>query len=90
MTAEKRIYRIKGFRDDGNKIRVLLAPESTVDLKKKINVAEVMKDPMGFAQRLMSQEAAKIINDSFSISREEYLDKRYMVGEIVTVTISRE
>lgn len=91
MSVEKRRYRIKGFRDDNIKIRVLLEPADIVKPKTdKIGITDMLRDPMGVAQQMMGQQMSQMINDSFSISREEYLAKRYMVGEFVIVTIQKE
>lgn len=91
MVAEKRRYKIKGFRDDNVKIRILLEPADLVKPKdEKVSVGDMLKNPMGAAQQMMSQQMNQMINDSFSISREEYLDKKFLVGEFVTVTIERE
>lgn len=91
MSVEERRYRIKGFRDDNVKIRVLLEPADLIKPKQeKIGVADMMKDPMGVAQQMMGQQMSQIINDSFSISREEYMQKKYLVGEFVIVTIKRD
>lgn len=91
MSVEERRYKIKGFRDDEVKIRVLLEPADHVKLKEdKIGFTEMASNPMGAAQKLMAQQTSKMINDSFSISREEYLAKKYLVGEFVIVTIKRE
>lgn len=91
MNVEKRRYRIKGFRDDTVKIRVLLEPADLVTPKEpKPDFKDMMNNPMGIAQKMMSQQMAKVINDSFSVSREEYLEKKYLVGEFVTVTLQRE
>jgi len=91
MKVEKRRYRIKGFRDDEVKIRVLLEPADLIKPKtQKIGMMDMMQDPMGTAHQMMGQQMSRIINDSFSISREEYLKQNYMVGEFVIVTIERE
>lgn len=94
MIVEKRRYRIKGFREDSPmapKIRVLLTPADLVNPKSKnIGFDDMVKDPMGAAQHLMGQQVSQLINDSFSISRNEYLQKKYTVGEFVNVTIERE
>lgn len=90
MKVEKRRYKIKGFRDDGSKIRVLLEPAEIVQQSKKIGFMEITKNPMGIANQMMNQQMHKMINDSFSITREEYQKNKYMVGELVTVTIERE
>ena len=90
MEIEKRRYRIKGFRDDNVKIRILLEPADVVKPKtSKIGMMDMMSDPMGVAQQMMGQQMSQIINDSFSISREEYLKQKYMVGEFVIVSIER-
>ena len=90
MNVEKRKYKIKGFRDDGSKIRVLLEPLEIVKVSKKIGMNEILSDPMGIAQNLMDQQMKNIIHDSFSISREEYEQNKYLVGEIVIVSMRRE
>ena len=93
MNVEKRRYKIKGFREDGDKIRVLLAPEigpTDVKVKKKHGVGDFLTNPMGIAQQMMNEGMSKMIHDSFSISQEEYNEKKYMVGETITVTIERE
>ena len=90
MRSERRRYRIKGFRDDGTKIRVLLEPAPVVKPKENINVDRILGDPMGVAQQMMNQQMSQMVNDSFSISRQEYADKKYMVGEFVIVSIVRE
>lgn len=91
MKSESRRYKIKGFRDDGEKIRVLLEPAAVVQSKpKNMGVSDMMKDPMGAAQRMMSQQMRQIIYDSFSVSRTEYNQQKYLVGEFVTVSIQRE
>ena len=91
MKSEVRRYKIKGFRDDGVKIRVLLEPAEIIKQKKDpMDPMQVMKDPMGVARQMMNQGMSQVINDSFSISREEYQQQQYMVGEFVKVTIMRE
>ncbi len=91
MTSETRRYKIKGFRDDGDKIRVLLEPADLIQPKKEqVGMNDMMRNPMGAAQQMMGQQMRQMINDSFSISKEEYLQKQYMVGEFVTVSIHRE
>lgn len=93
MGIEKRRYRIKGFREDGDKIRVLLAPEigsTDVKVKEKVGMGDFLTNPMGIAQKMMKQGMQNIIHDSFSISLQEYNDKKYMVGETIIVTIERE
>lgn len=91
MSIEKRRYRIKGFRDDVEKIRILLEPADIVKSKDKdMNAMDMLKNPMGVAEKMMNQQMSKIINDSFSISHEEYRKKKYLVGEIVIVSIERE
>lgn len=93
MGVEKRRYRIKGFREDGDKIRVLLAPEigpTDVKVKEKVGMGDFLTNPMGIAQQMMNKGMQNIIHDSFSISAQEYNDKKYMVGETITVTMERE
>lgn len=90
MRSEKRRYKIKGFRDDNVKIRVLLEPAEPIQVKQKMGLKDVMQDPMGIANKMMNQQMTQMINDSFSISREEYNQQKYMVGELITVTIERE
>lgn len=91
MNAERRRYSIKGFRDDGAKIRVLLTPAPVIKPKEeRIGVTDMMRNPMGAAQQMMGQQMNQMINDSFSISREEYQKQKYMVGEFVVVSITRE
>ena len=91
MKSESRRYKIKGFRDDGENIRVLLEPAAVVQSKpKKMGVSDMMNDPMGAAQNMMSQQMRQIIHDSFSISRTEYQQQKYLIGEFVTVSIQRE
>lgn len=91
MQVEKRRYKIIGFRDDRVKIRVLLEPAELVKPKSKhFGLNDMMKDPMGAAQQMMGQGMSQMINDSFSISREEYNAKKYMVGEFISVTMERE
>ena len=91
MTSEKRRYKIKGFRDDGGKIRVLLEPADIIKPKtEQIGMTDMMRNPMNAAQQMMGQQMRAMINDSFSISQEEYQQKQYMVGEFVTVSIHRE
>lgn len=91
MVSEKRRYRIKGFRDDNVKIRVLLEPADLLKPKKEqIGFGDIMSNPRGMAQRMMDQQMSQMVNDSFSISREEYQQKKYMLGDFVIVTIERE
>lgn len=90
MKVEKRRYKIKGFREDGDKIRILLLSDDPVKVSEKPDVSRMMENPMGFAQKLMNKSMQNIIHDSFSISKEEYHDKKYMVGETVSVHIFRE
>lgn len=92
MKVEKRRYRIKGFRDEPavSKVRVLLTPADPVTPTKKLGFRDMVKDPQAAAQQMLGQQMSQIINDSFSISTEEYLAKKYLVGEYVTVTIERE
>lgn len=91
MKTEKRRYQIKGFRDDNIKIRVLLQPADLVKPKtENMGISDMMKNPMGVAQQMMGQQMSQMINDSFSISREEYQAQKYMVGEFVIVTIQKE
>ena len=89
--VEKRRYKIKGFRDDNTKIRVLLEPAELIKPKDaNISMGDMVKNPMGVAQQMMNKQMSQMINDSFSISREEYINKKYLVGEFVKVTIERE
>ena len=91
MESERRRYKIKGFRDDNVKIRVLLESADAVKPKDVgITIMDMTKDALGVAQKIADQQMSKIINDSFSISREEYQKKKYMVGEFVIVTIEKE
>lgn len=90
MPAEKRRYRIKGFRDDNIKIRVLLEPEDLVKQRKHMGLDQIMTNPMAVAEQMMKQGMTQMINDSFSISREEYESHKYLVGEIVIITMERE
>lgn len=86
--TEKRRYKIVGFRDDNVKIRVLLQPADPVQPKED-SMSDMLKNPIGFANKLMDKQMSQIINDSFSISRQEYENNIYMVGEYLLVTLEK-
>ncbi len=91
MKTETRRYKIVGFRDDAIKIRVLMQMEEVIKIRKEtFGLKDIMSKPMAVAQQMMKQGVGNMINDSFSISREEYLAKKYMVGDIMIVTMERE
>ncbi len=90
--VEKRRYKITGFRDllDGT-IRVLLSPAEPVRTKaKQPGLDEMMTNPFGVAQNLMQTQMNQMIHDTFLISKTELLNKKYLVGEIVKITIEKE
>jgi len=93
MNVEKRRYQITGFRGipNTNDVRVLLVAADIIKPKdKKIGTMDMMRDPAGFAQNLMNQQMNQLVHDTFLISKEEYMKKKYMVGEFVIVTIEQE
>lgn len=91
MKTEKRRYRIEGFRDTGNMIRVILTLAPVVKPKpKKMGVMDMMENPSGFAQQMMNQQMKQMIHDTFLITKEEYVKQKYQVGEFITVTIEKE
>lgn len=89
---EKRRYKITSFREVPNTtdVRVLLVSAELVKQKKEHKTMDMLKNPVGFAQDLMQNQMNQMIHDTFLISQEEYLKNKYMVGEIVIVTIERE
>lgn len=90
MIVEKRRYKITGFREHSeDKIRVILDPADPVKPVNKIGMTDMMRNPMGTAQQMMGQQMDKMIHDTFSISREEYQNQKYAVGEFVIVSITR-
>lgn len=92
MNVEKRRYKISGFRECGETVRVILDPAELITKKPKnqIGMQDMMRNPMGAAQQMMGQQMNQMIHDTFSITQEEYRNKRYMVGEFVIVSIERE
>lgn len=91
MKTEKRRYRVTGFRDDNIKIRVMMQLEDVLKVRKAtLGLKDIMTNPMAVANQMMKQGMGQMINDSFSISWEEYLEQKYMVGDIIIVTMERE
>ena len=90
--VEKRRYKIVGFRDlmDGT-VRVILSPAEPVRTKaKQPGLDEMMTNPLGVAQNLMQSQMNSMVHDTFMISKQEYLEKKFVVGEIIIVTITKE
>ena len=55
-----------------------------------VNPEDMLRNPMGFAQKLMSSQMEGMVRDTFLISREEYNAKKYDIGDYVIVSIERE
>jgi len=95
MVVEKRRYKVTSFKmiPGTTDVRVLLSCESAVKLKTtpmNTNPDAMLSDPMGFAQKLMNNQVNTMVRDTFLISREEYLSKKYDIGDYVTVSIEKE
>lgn len=92
MKSEIRRYKIVGFREGGPAtVRVILDPAELVKKpQQRMGMNEMMQNPMGAAQQMMGQQMQQMIHDTFSITREEYMEKKYIVGDVVTVTINKE
>jgi hypothetical protein len=91
VEVEKRRYKITGFRDlmDGT-VRVILTPADIVKTKRVVSADEMLRNPFGFAQEMMNNQMTQMVHDTFLISKEEYLKQKFVVGEVVIVTISKE
>lgn len=92
---EKRRYKVTSFKEVSgcSEVRVLLSCADAVRLKPeddKIGIGEMMKNPGGVAQKLMSQQVEGMVRDTFLISRAEYDSKKYDIGDHVIVTIEKE
>jgi len=91
MKSETRRYKVSGFRDCGKTVRVILDPAELIKKKdERIKLDDMINNPMGAAQRMMNNQMNQMIHDTFSITREEYRQKQYMVGEFIIVTLQRE
>lgn len=91
MKIEKRKYKITGFRDlENGFVRVILSLYQTAKLKEKIDPGAIISDPFSFADRMIKQQFNNMIHDTFLISKKEYEENNYKVGEIITVALGRE
>ena len=90
--VEKRRYKLVGFRDlmDGT-VRVIMTRQEMVKHKEKQpGLDEMMTNPFGFAQQMMQTQMNQMVHDTFLISKQEYLEKKFVVGEIIIVIIEKE
>lgn len=91
VDVEKRRYKIIGFRDleDGH-VRVIIKNDAVVKNKEKtIGLTNVMSDPLGVASQLMQSHMNQMVHDTFLISYQEYMSRRFVVGESILVTIEK-
>ena len=87
----KKRYKITGFIDEGENIRILLSSSDLVKKKNEVvNPLNIMSNPMGFAQTLAENSMNKMKHDSFVMTLEEYKHEQLFIGDMLIVEINRE
>ena len=80
------LYKIIGVKAVGSRICLTVKP---IEEKKDFDTGKVLRDLGGFMENMKSQAVISRNPDQVSVTVDEYKDKGYALGDVVSVSINK-
>ena len=80
------LYKINGIKAVGNRICLTIIP---VEEKKDFDTGKVLRNLGGFMENMKSQAVISRNPDQVSVTVDEYKDKGYTLGDVISVSINK-